>query len=39
MSRVYDWPHHSFHRYVKNALLPGDWGGDLVEIEVASANI
>jgi hypothetical protein len=21
------------HRYVKNALLPADWGGDLAEIE------
>jgi hypothetical protein len=23
----------SFHRYVKNALLSADWGGDLNEIE------
>jgi putative transposase len=26
--RVYDWPHSSFHRYVKRGDLPADWGGD-----------
>ena len=31
--RVCDWPYSSFHRYVKNAWLPADWGGDLAEIE------
>jgi hypothetical protein len=29
----WDWPRSNFHRYVKNALLPADWGGDLAEIE------
>jgi len=33
VTRVCDWPYSSFHRYVKNALLSADWGGDLVEIE------
>jgi putative transposase len=26
VTRVCDWPHSSFHRYVKKALLPADWG-------------
>jgi putative transposase len=29
VSRASDWPHSTFHRYVKRGLLPGDWGGDL----------
>jgi putative transposase len=33
VTRVCDWPYSSFHRYVKNALLPADWGGDLAEID------
>lgn len=24
---VRDWPHSTFHRYVRQGLLPGDWGG------------
>jgi putative transposase len=28
VSRVSDWPHSSFHRYVEQGLLPVDWGGD-----------
>ena len=28
VSRVCDWPHSSFHRYVERGLLPLDWGGD-----------
>jgi putative transposase len=24
---VSDWPHSSFHRYVKTGVLPKDWGG------------
>lgn len=28
VSRVADWPHSSFHRYVRAGLLPQDWGGD-----------
>lgn len=27
--RVSDWPHSSFHRYVRRGDLPPDWGGDL----------
>ena len=30
VTRVRDWPHSSFHRYVRNGLLPVDWGGDVV---------
>jgi putative transposase len=26
--RVCDWPHSSFHRYVREGLLPDDWAGD-----------
>jgi REP-associated tyrosine transposase len=33
VARVRDWPYSSFHRYVKNDLLPADWGGDLAKIE------
>jgi putative transposase len=25
---VRDWPHSSFHRYVREGLLPDDWAGD-----------
>jgi putative transposase len=28
VTRVCDWPHSSFHRYVRRGLLPRDWGGD-----------
>ncbi len=26
VTRVADWPHSSFHRYVRAGLLPTDWG-------------
>jgi len=26
VTRVKDWPHSSFHRYVRNGTLPGHWG-------------
>jgi putative transposase len=26
--RVCDWPHSSFHRYVRLGILPRDWAGD-----------
>jgi putative transposase len=29
--RVCDWPHSSFHRYVREGLLPHDWAGDVGE--------
>jgi putative transposase len=31
VARVRDWPHSSFHRYVRRGLLPEDWGGDVSE--------
>lgn len=31
VSRVRDWPHSSFHAYVRQGLLPEDWGGDVSE--------
>jgi putative transposase len=31
VTRVRDWPHSSFHRYVRDGLLPQDWAGDLGE--------
>ena len=27
--RVCDWPHSSFHQYVKRGDLSEDWGGDI----------
>jgi putative transposase len=32
VSRVSDWPHSSFHGFVKRGLLPIDWGGDMNDI-------
>ncbi|MGX1105662.1 putative transposase [Bradyrhizobium elkanii] len=29
--RVCDWPHSSFHRYVREGVLPFDWAGDAGE--------
>ncbi len=29
VSRVLDWPYSSFHRYVRQGLLPKDWGGEM----------
>ncbi|MDP1671685.1 MAG: transposase [Burkholderiales bacterium] len=31
VTRVADWPHSSFHRYVRAGRLPADWGGVAVE--------
>ena len=28
VTRVRDWPHSSFHLYVRQGLLPADWAGD-----------
>ncbi|WP_236209094.1 REP-associated tyrosine transposase [Pseudomonas tohonis] len=28
VTQVKDWPYSSFHRYVKDGLLPEDWAGD-----------
>jgi len=35
VSRVRDWPHSSFHRYVARGDVPEDWGGDVREISGA----
>jgi putative transposase len=35
VTRVVDWPHSSFHRYVERGLLVSDWGGDMTEIHGA----
>jgi len=34
--RVLDWPHSSFHRFVREGILPCDWGGE-VEPRIARA--
>jgi hypothetical protein len=31
VKRVRDWPHSSFHLYVRRGILPEDWGGDVNE--------
>ena len=28
VTRVRDWPHSSFHRFVRNGVYPQDWAGD-----------
>jgi putative transposase len=33
VKRVRDWPHSSFHRYVRLGVLPQDWGRDLRELD------
>jgi putative transposase len=33
VQRVRDWPHSSFHRYVREGLLPDDWAGNASRIE------
>jgi putative transposase len=32
VSKVRDWPHGSFHRFVAKGILPPDWGGDVREV-------
>jgi putative transposase len=32
VTRVVDWPHSSFRRYVERGTLTADWGGDIQEI-------
>ena len=29
VTSVRNWPHSTFHRYVKMGMLPNDWGGDM----------
>jgi putative transposase len=31
VQRVRDWPYSSFHRYVREGILPDDWAGDIAE--------
>ena len=31
VARVRDWPHSSFHFYVRRGLLPEDWAGEVKE--------
>ena len=33
VTRVTDWPHSSYHRYVERGLLAADWGGDMRDIQ------
>lgn len=33
VTRVPEWPHSSFHRYVERGLLAPNWGGDVAEME------
>jgi len=33
VTRVADWQHSSFHRYVGRGLLAADWGGDMKDIQ------
>jgi putative transposase len=32
VARVRDWPYSSFHRYVREGILPEDWAGDAGEV-------
>jgi len=32
VSRVVDWPHSSFHRFVERGWVAADWGGDVKQI-------
>jgi putative transposase len=36
VTRACDWPHSSFHRYVKRGDLPVDWGGDMRDMPGSS---
>jgi REP-associated tyrosine transposase len=33
VTRMVDWPHSSFHRYVERGLLAADWAGDARDIQ------
>jgi putative transposase len=35
VNRVCDWPHSSFHAYVRQGILPADWAGDAEETPTA----
>lgn len=31
VSRARDWPHSSFHRFVREGVLPADWSGESID--------
>jgi putative transposase len=33
VTKVTDWPHSSFHRFVSRGILPEDWGGNMRHLE------
>jgi putative transposase len=33
VTKVGDWLHSSFHRYVERGILPADWGGDMKDMQ------
>jgi putative transposase len=35
VTKVADWPHSTFHRYVAKGMLPVDWGGDIQDLSGA----
>lgn len=37
VSRVTDWPYSTFHRYVRQGLLPADWAGN-VQLSASAAE-
>lgn len=38
VGQVKDWPYSSFHRYVRQGLLPADWGGGPDASSISSAE-
>ncbi len=32
VTKVAEWPHSSFHRFVSRGVLPKDWGGDMRDL-------
>lgn len=40
VSRVAEWPHSSFHRYVQAGILPQDWAGDAgIELDCGEREV
>ena len=33
VKQAIDWPYSSFHRYVREGILPASWGGELIGID------
>ena len=39
VTRVADWPHSTFHRYVRDGIYPADWAGDAaMDLEAGEAK-